>query len=371
MQSVRRWALMGVVAAGMLLGGSRQASAQATADDPLAFFRTVNFSGLVDTYYTYNFNEPRTRTLTPLRNFDVRHNQFSLALVELALDKGATTDHRVGFRFDLDYGQVAQFFSGDPLDGDAAMNVQQAYIRFLAPIGRGLTLEAGKFVTPIGTEVTESPLNNNYSRSFLYALGPYYHVGARVSYPFSDAVALSGMVVNGWNATGDNNAGRSYGVTATITPTKAVSIVQNLLVGPEQNNDTDDVRTVSDTGLTVTLGGGRSTGLNYMYAKDSAGTRDLQWQGLALYYREPVTSVFAVAPRFEIFKDRDAFVTGSRQTLKEFTLTGELKHAQGLVFRAEYRRDWSDRNYFSKRSLPINNQNTFTTSVVVSFDSKR
>ena len=35
-------------------------------------------------------------------------------------------------------------------------------------------------------------------------------------------------------------------------------------------------------------------------------------------------------------------MTGVAQTLQEFTLTGELKHPQGLIFRLEYRRDWSD-----------------------------
>ncbi len=61
------------------------------------------------------------------------------------------------------------------------MNVQQAYVSYFAPVGSGLTFDVGKFVTPIGIEPTEANLNNNYSRAFLYALGPYYHVGARAS----------------------------------------------------------------------------------------------------------------------------------------------------------------------------------------------
>ena len=267
------------------------------------FFRKVEFTGLVDAYYTYNFNEPLTGTFTPLRNFDVRHNQFSVALVELALNKPATSDDRVGFRFDLDYGQVANIFNADPLDGNSLLNVQQAYVSYMLPVGSGLTLDFGKFVTPIGTEPTESKDNFNYSRSFLYALGPYYHVGARLGYAINEKVSLQGIIVNGWNASGDNNSGKSFGVGVTLKPTPKITFVQNLLVGPEQNDDTDDVRKLSDTNLAINFTDKMAAGLNYAYNRDSIAGDGVSWQGIALYYRNQITPVFAMAPRFEFFKD--------------------------------------------------------------------
>ena len=362
-----------LVLAGALVGAmsAQPAFAQSAAPDPSTFFSKIEFTGLVDTYYTYNFNEPSTGELTPLRNFDVRHNQFSVGLLELAMAKPATADDRVGFRFDLQYGQVAQIFNGDPLDNNALVNVQQAYVSYLAPVGSGLTFEVGKFVTPIGTEPTESNLANNYSRAFLYALGPYYHVGARVAYTVNSKVTLGGMLVNGWNGTGDNNAGKSFGVSATVMPTPKVTIIQNVLIGPEQADNTDDVRTYSDTNLAVTVSDKVSAGLNYVYAKDANAGEGISWQGVALYMRGQVTDIFAVAPRFEIFDDGDGFASGAPQSLKEFTLTGEFKHKQGMIFRVEYRRDWSDVDFFVKDSLPVNNQNTFTMAFVVPFSSKK
>jgi hypothetical protein len=342
----------------------------ASNDAVLEFFRKVEFSGLVDAYYTYNFNEPETGTFAQYRNFDVRHNQFSVALLELALTKPATDDSRTGFRFDLNYGQVAQIFNSDPLDTNALVNVQQAYLSYLAPVGKGLTFEFGKFVTPIGTEPTEANLNNNYSRAFLYALGPYYHVGARVSYPVHEKVTIGGMLVNGWNATGDNNSGKSVGGSITITPTSKVSIIQNVLVGPEQAGNADDVRTYSDTNLAVTATDKVTAGLNYVYAKDSIGSADINWQGLALYLKGQLTPSFAIAPRFEIFDDEDGFASGTPQSLKEFTLTGEVKHSSGLIMRLEYRRDWSDEDVFFKEGRSVNNQNTFTLAFIYAFSSK-
>ena len=347
-----------------------QGPAAAATDPFVNFFKKVEVSGLVDTYFTYNFNEPATGAFTPLRNFDVKHNQFSVALAELAFAKAADADDRVGFRLDLQYGHAAQIFNGDPLDNNALVNVQQAYVGYLAPVGNGLTFEVGKFVTPIGTEATESNLNNNYSRAFLYALGPYYHVGARVAYTVNSKVSLGGMLVNGWNASGDNNSGKSVGGSITIKPTSSLTLIQNVLVGPEQTDNTDDVRTYSDTNVALSISPKMTTGLNYVYAKDSSGGESINWQGLALYYRNQVTDSFAFSPRFEWFDDADGFVTGAGQALKELTLTAEVKHPKGLIFRAEYRRDWSDVAYFTKDGEAADNQNTFTIAFIYAFSSK-
>lgn len=365
MRPARTLVLAGAFAAAL---AAQPAHAQTNVSQ---FFSNVEFSGLVDAYYTYNFNEPTTGEYTPLRNFDVRHNQFSVSLLEFALAKPTSSDDRIGFRFDLQYGQTARIFNADPLDDNNLLNVQQAYVSYLAPVGSGLTFEVGKFVTPIGTEPTEANLNNNYSRAFLYALGPYYHVGMRAAYSVNSKLTLGAMLVNGWNATGDNNAGKSIGASATITPMSKVTIVQNVLWGPEQTGNTEDKRTYSDTNLAVTLDERTTTGLNYIYSNESVGGVDVDWQAIGLYFRRQVTEVFAFAPRFEYFNDsKGGFASGAAQKLKEFTLTGEIKHPQGLIFRAEYRRDWSDIDFFTKSGTPKNNQNTVTIAFIVPFSSR-
>jgi hypothetical protein len=351
---------------------AEEAQAPAAAADPfLDFFRKTEISGIVDTYYTYNFNEPATGTFTPLRSFDVKHNQFSVSLLELALNKAATTDDRIGFRFDLQYGQTAQVFNTDPLDNNNLVNVQQAYLSYLAPVGKGLTFEVGKWVTPIGSEPTEAHLNNNYSRGLVYQFGPFYHVGARVSYPVHEKVTLAGLVVNGWNATGDNNSGKTVGGGITVVPTSKVTFIQNFLFGPEQTDNADDWRTYSDTNLAFTATDKITTGLNYVYAADEVAGESINWQILALYLKGQITPVFALSPRFEWFSDPDGYVFGGgEQAIKEFTLTAEIKHPRGLITRFEYRRDWSDIDYFTKDGDPTDNQNTFTVGFIVPFSSK-
>jgi hypothetical protein len=337
--------------------------------DPfIEFFRKTEILGLVDTYYTYNFNEPPTGTFTPLHSFDLKHNQFSVSLLELAFSKATGTDDRIGFRFDLQYGQTAQVFNTDPLDNNNLLNVQQAYVSYLVP--GGLTFEVGKFVTPVGSEATEAHLNNNYSRGLLYQYGPFYHVGTRVSFPLHEKFTIGGMFVNGWNATGDNNSGKTFGANLTWLPSSKFSFIQNVLWGPEQTDNADDTRTFSDTNLALNFGA-FTTGANYIYAVDEVAGESIDWQGLALYFKGQLGPVFAIAPRFEWYKDPDGFVFGAgEQTIKEFTLTFELKHPRGLITRFEYRRDWSDVDYFTKDGDPTDNQNIFTVGFIVPFTSR-
>jgi hypothetical protein len=342
---------------------------QAAAGDPvLTFFRKVEFSGFVDTYYTYNFNKPTTGASTPLRNFDSQHNQFSFALAELALIKPATSDDRVGFRLDLNYGPVADTVNAFEPAGEVFRNIQQAYVSYMAPVGSGLTVDVGKFVTQHGAEVIEAKDNWNYSRSLLFALAiPYYHVGLRLGYAPNDKVAVGGAVVNGWNNATDNNSGKTYGLMATLKPTGSLSIVQNYMGGPEATDNSDDWRHLYDTTVTYAVNGQLSVMGNYDYGHDAGSNQT--WQGVGLYAKAQPNAYFALIPRIEFLDDKDGFMSGASQKLKEFTLTAEVKHSQGLIMRIEYRRDWSDENFFFKDG-PVSNQNTFTVGFVYAFSSK-
>lgn len=342
-------------------------------DSPfLKFFTKTELAGTVDTYFHYNFNRPATAALTPLRNFDFSHNQFSFALAELAFSKPPTADDRVGFRLDLDYGPVTDWVhSVDPAGVEAVKHFQQAYISYLAPVGTGLSFDVGKFVTQHGAEVIEAKDNWNYSRSLLFSWAiPYYHMGARVGYTPNGKLTLGATVNNGWNNVQDNNSAKTYGVAAMIKPTPAASIVLNYMGGPEQTDNTDDWRHLFDATVMHTVNDKFSLMGNYDYGRDTVAGANVTWQGVGVYAKAQVTPVFALIPRYEYYDDEDGFTTGTGQKLQEFTLTAEVKHSQGLMMRLEYRRDWSDVDFFMKDAAPIDNQNTFSVGWVYAFSTK-
>jgi hypothetical protein len=110
---------------------------------------------------------------------------------------------------------------------------------------------------------------------------------------------------------------------------------------------------------------------NVDHGQDTVAGTDVTWKGVGLYAKAQANPIFAVIPRFEYYDDSDGgFTTGAAQKVKEFTLTAEVKHSQGLIMRIEYRRDWSDIDFFTKGGSPRDDQNTFSVGWVYAFSTK-
>ena len=348
----------------------------------LNFFRKTELSGFADLYYTYNLNKPAKPCTTLagvavfncLSNFNFAHNSFSLNLAELALEKKPASDSRGGFRVDLDYGPTTTWVHGlEPGGTTTYQNIQQAYVSYLAPAGKGLQLDFGKFVTWNGQEVIETKDNWNYSRGLLFAWAiPYYHTGVRAAYAVNDKVSVTGFLVNGWNNVSDNNTGKTVGGQLVIKPTPAVMLLTNYTGGPEQNNDNSDWRHLSDSIVTYTVNKVTLAG-NYDYARDTVAGSTVTWQGVAGYVKYQANDWFALTPRVEYFDDHDGFSTGVTQKVKEGTVTAEIKGKDGILMRLEYRRDMSDVPFFIKNTATrlVKNQDTLTVGVVYAFSSKQ
>ena len=371
----------------MLLGsaltlfGAFRAAAQAPAADQAtavpdpspstSFIRSVQVGALVDGYYVHDGNRPPGDA--PYRNFDTRHNRAAFNMAEVWLNKNSTADQRIGFNVKLNVGPAATIIhAGEPGTITGLHNVEQAYVSYLVPAGKGLQIDVGKFVTQHGAEVIESRDNWNYSRSLLFALAiPYYHMGVRAAYTFNDKLTLLGTIVNGWNAVVDNNRRKSYGVQAALKPVPALSIVQNYMGGPEQPDDNADWRHLSDTTVTYTLTPAVSLMANYDYGKDTLVGKGVRWDGIAGYAKIQANKRVAFSPRVEWFEDSDGFMTGTAQTLKEVTLTGEVTLADNLLWRVEFRHDLSDvASFRTDRGALMKTQNTIGFGVLYSFSTK-
>ena len=331
----------------------------------------VEIGGLVDAYYLYDNNKPAGDV--PYRNWDTKHNKFAFAMAEAWFNKAPTTDSRAGFNIKLNFGPATSIVhASEPGTTEIFKNIQQGYVSYLAPWGKGLQFDFGKFVTQHGAEVIETKDNWNYSHSLLFAWAiPYYHMGLRASYPFNDKFTLAGAIVNGWNNVVENNDRKTYGVQAVVKPVSQVSIVQNYMGGPEQPNDNEDWRHLSDTTLTVTATPELSFIGNYDYGKDTVAGQDVHWQGVAGYAKYQVNKWVAVIPRAEWFDDPQGFTTGTAQTLKEGTVTVELKGADNFLWRIEYRGDFSDKAVFKKDTGQMKkNQHTIAFGLLYSFSTK-
>ena len=345
------------------------AQSPAPAAPPVWSAGGIDFSGLVDGYYGLNFNHPASRT-NQLRNFDVMANQFSLSMAKLVMEHSADP---VGFRVDLGFGKAFDMINATEASPNASRYIEQAYVSYKPASLAGLQMDFGKYVTSAGAEVIETHSNWNYSRSLLFAWAiPYYHMGLRTSVPVGKHFTGGFQLVNGWNNVEDNNSGKTIGLTGAVAA-GPVTWYNNYYAGPEKSGTNEGWRHVYDTTILAT-GSKASAYLNFDYGVDKLVTSGSNvWYGVAGAARFALTDHFALSPRLEWFKDRDGFSTGTAQTLKEFTLTGEYKWAEGLLTRLEYRRDWSDQPFFERGVTPggSKNQSTLLLGFVAFFGPKR
>jgi hypothetical protein len=341
----------------------------------------MDFSGFLDGYYSYNANRPSNAAngqVNDLYNFDDKSDQFSLSAAKLTINHDPDP---IGVHVDLLFGRTNSLIHSST-DKDTDNYLEQAYISAKPNKTHGAEFDFGQFVTSAGAEVIEAKDDWNYSRSLLFAWAiPYYHFGLRSSVPVTKTWTAGLQVVNGWNNVVNNNGGVTIGLTSALTKPKYAWAL-NYYTGPENTDTQKGYRNLIDTTLTLTPNTKFNAYINYDYGQShtppvvtgtvTAPGQSPHWQGIAVAAREQVTPKAAVVGRFEYFDDNQGFSTGSAQELKEFTGTYEYKWLEGLLTRVEYRRDWSNVDFFHKGNTDmVDAQSTLTVAFIAFFGPKR
>lgn len=364
---------------------------------------TVNI--LFDGYYGYNFNDPIGR-VNLLRAYDVSSNAFSLNQADIVVENApdVANGKRYGVRLDLQFGQATESLQGNPTNEprpDIYRNIFQAYGTYVIPIGKGLTVDFGKFASSIGIEGNYTKDQMNYSRSLWFNFLPYYHMGVRASYPITDKLTLNYWSVNGTEQTEPFNGFKDEFVGLLIQPTKKISWNVNYYLGQEHPDvmyfpnggappDAPSVQGVPfepitnppkgkldilDSYLTwqttskLTLAGEADDEIQRLYT-NSAPEHTV---GGVIYSQYQFAPKFAIAGRAEYMSDRGGLFTGVTQAIKETTFTSKYSVAPNFLLFGEWRRDFSNRPYFYTSLLGLlkNQQDTAELGVVWWFGGKQ
>jgi hypothetical protein len=383
---------------------------KAEASPSFDYLRDLKYGGSLDTYYGFNVNRPVGR-VNLLRAYDVMSNNFSLNQASVVLESvpDAEAGRRFGGRVDLQYGQATETLQGNLANEPRPWvyrNIFQAFGTYVFPLGSDLTVDFGKWASSLGLETNYTKDQWNYSRSYWFDYLPFYHMGARVSYRFNDALAVNYWLTNGIQQTETFNNYKDQLFGALINPTKSVTWTTNFYIGQE-NRDVEQILApgapslATQPGLSVVPivpapdgrlhifdsyatwqatqktafslegdyvvsrlwnepGPGRSTAPSHVY-------------GGAVYARQQVTPKVALAARGEYLRDDGGLFSGVTQSLKEATLTYEYKASDGFLMRAEWRRDFSNRPFFLTRNAGVleANQDTATIGMIWWWGNKR
>jgi hypothetical protein len=329
----------------------------------------ITINGFASASYSWNFNQPPDNK-TLFRSFDDDHNSFRLDGVQLLVQKAAANRGDIGFKIDLTAGAIARVSAARGLFRDVEtskpidFDVKQAYVSWIMPLGRGLRLDVGKFVTLVGYELIDGyeGINDNFSRSWLFTYGPFTHTGVKLSYAFTDTFTATVMLVNGWDNVVDNNRAKSFGVSFAYKPTPMVAISATYVGGPERDGEDCDFRHLADLVVQVRPNWRIAVVANVDFGYEHNGVvvsqpslpsgdvaevrADAKWLMAAVYARVGLHKRFYLNLRGELFYDWDGNRTGTPQRLLGLTLTPEFRATDSLIIRGEARIDQSDQFVF-------------------------
>jgi putative OmpL-like beta-barrel porin-2 len=366
--------------------------------EELDFLHDTTINVGLDGYYSYNFNAPVGR-VNLLRAYDVLSNNFSLNQADIIFEHAPNLDEdrRWGARVDLQFGQATDTLQGNPANEprpDIYRNIFQAYGTYVVPLGKGLTVDFGKWSSSIGIEGNYTKDQMNYSRSFYFNFLPFYHMGVRANYPVNDRFTLTYWAVNGTNQAEATNGFKDELFGFTAKPAKSVTWVMNYYLGQEHP---DRLAVAPYSPIPV------QPGLSFV-AIDPAPNGRLHifdsyvtWQaapklsfalegdyviqrlwrnqapgesaapshvvGGAAYARYEFSPRFAVAARAEYLSDRGGMFSGLTQALKETTGTFDYKLHEGFLMRYEWRRDFSNHPSFLTDTQGLLSKEQTTASV--------
>ncbi len=351
---------------------------------------TVNL--LMDGYYEYNFNSPIGRA-NLLRAYDVSSNAFSLNQADLVIENAPdpANGKRLGARLDLQYGQATETLQGNPANEprpDVYRAVFQAYGTYVAPIGRGLTLDFGKWASSIGLEGNYTKDQMNYSRSFWFTFLPFYHMGLRANYQVNDQLSVNYWMVNGTNQTEPVNGYKDELVGVNLTPSKSINWTVNYYLGQEhpdfqyqpvgttglpeqQGNPFEPIPNpakgklhILDSYVTWNASPKLSFALegDYVIERLQIYSQPVTTDGGVAYVRYQLLPKMAIAARSEYLADGGLF-SGKPQALKEATVTFEYKFKDNFLMKEEWRRDFSNQPFFLTDTLNILSREQTTLGV--------
>lgn len=353
--------------------------------------------GYVDASYTQNFKSPKNAgaNANDLRIFDGDSNSFRPNMAQLVFEKegtnGTNAADRAGFRIKLDMGEDAQFTGGRTGDD---IDFQEMYVQYVAPIGNGLDIRIGRMNALVGYEVIESPLNANYSRSWLFGLGqPFTTTGIRLSYAINENLSVSVGAINSFTGlTEDNNSAKSVEGLVAFKPTDQIGLNIYGFFGRESSNTAPGAGNRVLIGSYVTFQATEQLGFvveGYYANQENASLissgHNARWNGVAGYAIYDFNEQWGLRFRGEVFEDAGGDQTclgtaGSggnanvcrvsapiAQTLWENTMTLQYKPTPSLITRLEFRYDKSNQNVFSDGRSPINNQQTLAVEAIFLF----
>jgi hypothetical protein len=254
----------------------------------------LTISGFVDGYYLFNFNGANASPINT--SFTEFNNMFTLGMANVLFAKEGD---KVGFVADLAWGPRAEAANGTG-EGILTAAIKQLYMTYAA--SDAVTLTFGNFSTFVGYELIDAPGNVNYSTSYLFSNGPFYHTGLKADFALSDNFGAMVGVFNDTDSKFDFTGGKHIGAQLSAS-TGGLSAYLNFITGKEEERGDNDLMEYEiDLTATYDVSENFMLGLNVAQYGTSLDGSDMGgFFGAALYSTITTSETFALGLRAESF----------------------------------------------------------------------
>lgn len=305
-------------------------------------------SGNADAYYRYDFAKTKSNNLTSFTN---SHNSFELGMASLKMAYKTAKTEVVA---DLGFGKRAQEFSYN--DEGILASVKQLYVSY-AP-KQWLKFTAGSWATHVGYELVDAPLNRNYSMSYMFTNGPFFHTGVKADVTYKTSGFMIGLAnPTDYKYVPDGVLNDKFLLAQySFAPSEGFKAYVNYVGG--QNVDTSksdqfDLVLLSKVSSKFSIGYNGTVNRTRLYKGNKVFDNTKSWWGSALYLNVDPTPTLSFTLRGEYFNDKNQMKVYSSQLAggKVFatTLSANIK-ADNLTLIPEFRFDRASENIFSKSS---------------------
>ena len=328
-----------------------QAAEQPGDTSPTASSSTTwQYGGFADAGYLHDFNDPANR-LFRSRGTTFRVNEVNLNMTALYLRKVASEGSRWGIEVTLQAGSDSEVFGFSATapnldDAKWLRHLGPTDVSYLAPVGKGLTVQGGIFSSFIGYDSLYAKDNFNYTRPWGADFTPYLMLGVNAQYPLTAKVTATVFVINDYFHLAHPNNVPSWGGQVADKPTEHLSLKQAVLYGPHQaNTELQFWRFLSDS-IAEWKRDPATIAFEYQISEEkvaTAGNPRALWMSAQLPAHWIFDKHWSATVRPEVAWDRNGRWTGFSQTVKAVTSTIEYRipyRAASAIIRLEHR--WDD-----------------------------
>ena len=305
--------------------------------------KATTISGSVDVYYRYNFNNPKALPYNSGTSFTKSQNSFELGMASLRVDHSMG---KASVTADLGFGRRAEEFSYNDGAGNGFItlaNIKQLFVSYAVSDKFKLTM--GKWGTHIGYELLDAPLNRNYSMSYMFSFGPFFHTGLKADISLTKKTALMVGVANPTDYSTTTSSSKfviaQLSTATTNDKLKAYLNYQGGKFAPGSTLNHFDLVVIGTVTDKFSIGYNGT-----VQTRKPSGGSSASWWGSALYFNVDPTSKFGLTLRGEYFDDKKN-VLGLNSSIFAATLSANFK-VDKLTIIPELRLDNANQNLFEK-----------------------